>query len=65
MLIGSENGPIMNVREVPFEVLYPTIPGGNPGEGNHLAAEVANFEKHLGRKVYVSLMCRLRLRKPR
>lgn len=37
MLIGTRDNPSVNVREVPLELLYPTV--GPVGQDNHLLEE--------------------------
>lgn len=45
MLMGTWEKPVVNVREVPMEALYPAV--GQLGELNHLEEEEANFVNHV------------------
>lgn len=48
MLVGTRDRPVVNVREIPLEALYPTV--GPVGEDNHLLEEEQKLVKHLQEK---------------
>lgn len=48
MLIGDRANPVVNMRDIPMESLYPTQ--GPVGEDNHLLEEEQKFIKELQKK---------------
>lgn len=46
ILAGSRDKPVVEVREVPLQALYPHV--GPLGDDNHLVEEETRFVKHLG-----------------
>lgn len=45
LLVGTREEPVVSVREVPLEALYPAA--GPRGGDNHFMDEEVNFQKHL------------------